>query len=913
MILYVCIALLALTPLAAPAQPLRVAPEHDTDSPTARVEWDRQRLRDPQTDEIPQHARSNELRFVRGLALNGIPAKPIATSTGNMRLRSIGPRNVGGRTRALAFDRTNRSVMLAGGAAGGIWRSIDSGQSWLRVSDLDDLQNITSIVQSDLPVDGSVWYASTGELLSTTTRRTSTNLRTLGSGTGIYRSTDRGVTWRVLPGTEVTSEPNALGTPFSAVWKLERPRSESGEPSGGVLAACYGGIYSIGPGASPAIDQLIGDSTEPSLNTDVVSTKNGISYLATSSSDRGRKPQGYGIWRYDARTKEMRNITPVGFPQSARRIVMAAAPSDERMLYVFVDTPKDWESKYRSFDATITLMKYVDDGGTGRWTHLTEWLRGMSGFYTLAGYAMTIAVHPLDTNTVFIGGNNMLRTRSGFTDIREGDVIGGYIRYNEPGSLHPDMHGVVFDPENPERMFVACDGGVYSLEKSRATSTPRWTELNNGYVSTMAYAVSLDHSDDFVVAGFQDNFNWASWDSDPATPWQKLPGGDGCGNAVMPDRKAVFISSQYSWLQAVLFDEATKKFTVADISPKLRSQASNIAFITLVRLSPDNSYLYMPLGARLVRLPNPEGSVDVLVDHTDLWQELSGVASALPPESVVSAIAFSTQSPETQYVGTSKGTVHRLMTSSDRTVVTDVSDARFPRGAFVSSVDVDPRDDNHIIVSFSNYNVESIFVSTDAGATWTPFGLNLESDGVHAAWAPSVRAVRIVRVGDETAYLAATSVGLFSHIGRSTDVEWRQEGATTLGNAIVEAIDYRASDGRIALATQGAGIYIGETSSMLAAPQDQAGRYFSLAQNVPNPVTTSTTFEFNIPTTSEVELTLYDATGARVRELVRSNLAAGRHEITLGQEVIAGLSPGIYYYRLTSGAEVATRAMTLVR
>ena len=41
-----------------------------------------------------------------------------------------GPYNVGGRTRALSVDVLDENIILAGGASGGMFRSIDGGNSW---------------------------------------------------------------------------------------------------------------------------------------------------------------------------------------------------------------------------------------------------------------------------------------------------------------------------------------------------------------------------------------------------------------------------------------------------------------------------------------------------------------------------------------------------------------------------------------------------------------------------------------------------------------------------------------------------------------------------------------------------------------------------------------------------------------
>ena len=42
----------------------------------------------------------------------------------------LGPGNIGGRTRALVTDPGNPNTMYAGTATGGVWKTLDGGQSW---------------------------------------------------------------------------------------------------------------------------------------------------------------------------------------------------------------------------------------------------------------------------------------------------------------------------------------------------------------------------------------------------------------------------------------------------------------------------------------------------------------------------------------------------------------------------------------------------------------------------------------------------------------------------------------------------------------------------------------------------------------------------------------------------------------
>src|SRR5262245_6006625 len=49
--------------------------------------------------------------------------------------QSLGPGNVGGRTRALVIDPVNPDVMYAAGVAGGVWKTTNAGTSWAPLND----------------------------------------------------------------------------------------------------------------------------------------------------------------------------------------------------------------------------------------------------------------------------------------------------------------------------------------------------------------------------------------------------------------------------------------------------------------------------------------------------------------------------------------------------------------------------------------------------------------------------------------------------------------------------------------------------------------------------------------------------------------------------------------------------------
>ena len=52
-----------------------------------------------------------------------------------------------------------------------------------------------------------------------------------------------------------------------------------------------------------------------------------------------------------------------------------------------------------------------------------------------------------------------------------------------------------------------------------------------------------------------------------------------------------------------------------------------------------------------------------------------------------------------------------------------------------------------------------------------------------------------------------------------------------------------------------------------------------LAQNYPNPFNPSTTIKYNLPENAQIELTIFNLLGQKVRRLVSGNVSAGFHSI----------------------------------
>jgi len=85
---------------------------------------------------------------------------------------------------------------------------------------------------------------------------------------------------------------------------------------------------------------------------------------------------------------------------------------------------------------------------------------------------------------------------------------------------------------------------------------------------------------------------------------------------------------------------------------------------------------------------------------------------------------------------------------------------------------------------------------------------------------------------------------------------------------------------------------------------------FALWQNYPNPFNPSTNVRYELPTSSDVRLSVYDLLGREVSVLVNERKEAGVHQVTFDA---SDLASGVYFYRLQAGDFVQTHKLCLVR
>jgi photosystem II stability/assembly factor-like uncharacterized protein len=154
-----------------------------TDSPDEAAKWRRLALVD-EHGVIPPNALQTALNRKRAMME---AAKPMTSGPG---WGEQGPSNFSGRSRCVVIDPTNPLRLWMGAVGGGIWRSLDGGQTWTPVGDsLPSLAVCTLVLD---PNDNKTLYAGTGEGYF--------NGDAI-SGLGVFKSVDSGNTWTQLPGS----------------------------------------------------------------------------------------------------------------------------------------------------------------------------------------------------------------------------------------------------------------------------------------------------------------------------------------------------------------------------------------------------------------------------------------------------------------------------------------------------------------------------------------------------------------------------------------------------------------------------------------------------------------------------------------------------------------------------------------
>ncbi len=749
------------------------------DDPAARLEFMKLKYQNPKLGKIPEYIRENELRYYdNSLSVKNTKSRVTNNLSGWV---NRGPFNVGGRTRALAIDVSNEDNILAGGVSGGMWRSTNGGQSWIKTTGSNELQSVTGIAQDTRNGQTNVWYYITGEYSG----NSASGSGSFYIGDGVFKSTDGGESWSLLSSTS-TEGPEQWNATFEINHEIVVDPT-----SGNVIVANYFGLYTSTDGGA-SWSQTYNNSN--GAWSDVAIGPDGDAFAYLSTVGVVKSVDGGITWT---------DISSANFPSyaSGDRGELAVSESNTDVIYLLAENS--------SHSSGHALWRYDDSSGT--WEDRSGNIPqegGLTGdFNSQGGYDLLIKVKPDDENFVIIGGTNLYRSTDGFASTSNTEWIGGYTPNNNSYALysnhHPDQHSFVFYPSAPNQVISGNDGGLQYAADVRVTDSSTepitWTPLNNGYLTTQVYAISIGPSDQ-ILAGFQDNGTWETLTTSTTVDWHDPFSGDGAYSAYSSDGTMRYMSSQNANVYRIPYsdeNDATPNNYI-EITP---SGYETDLFITPFYLDHENDDIFY-LGGNADLWVNTSASG---ATTSSGWKriDLPGVSGVVSEFGVVGN--------GTTYLGTTGGMVYKVQSVASGTpVVTNISPAD-ASGNYISGIGVNEDNPDELLVVVSNYSVKSIFHTTDGGATWTHVGGNLEENTDGSGSGPSIRTTRILDNG--SVYIVGTSVGLFTTTSiNGSNTVWQQEDIDNLGAVVVEHVVSRNSDNLVVVGTHGNGVYSGKFS-----------------------------------------------------------------------------------------------------
>jgi hypothetical protein len=625
------------------------------------------------------------------------------------RWEAIGPSNIGGRVRAIAFDPRNANKVFAGTASGGLWISEDSGESWRANQDFLPNLSVTTIVAD--PVNPGVMYLGTGEASAGLV------------GVGAFKSTDNGNTWQYLANTKPDTNSDWRFVNRLALHPLQ-PQVLLAALTNNNLDA--GAIYRSADGATSwtrvaALKAL-----------DIAFDPNAPANAVAGLDD------GTIAYSRDAGLSWTRSAPLVAAPSGRRdtaRAEIAFARSQPGVIYASVDNAKG--EVWRSDDSGASWQK------TGTPQHLND----------QGDYDNAIWVDPTDANHVVVAGLDIYQSRDGgATFLKVSDWT------NAPSSPHADHHALASPPNyasNPV-LFNGNDGGVYKAPNVNALASGAvglgWQNMNRGLAVTQFYSgAGRTAAGGRVIGGTQDNGALQM----ELGSWRPFRGGDGGYVAVDPVFDQVFFGeyvylsihrslnggvSQYicnGITEALPADPGGNTYCGANATKKAN-------FIAPFVLDPNNANRLLGGANSLWLTENAKG-------FPPTWRAIKPASPAT--DNFINAIAVAEGNGNVIWVGHNNGELYRSLDG----LAAAPTWARIGQGILparrVNRITIDRDNPNRVIVSLTGFVAGNVWQTTDGGATWASITGNL----------PNAPVFDVKRHATHPNWLyAATSVGVFT-------------------------------------------------------------------------------------------------------------------------------------------------------
>jgi photosystem II stability/assembly factor-like uncharacterized protein len=623
-----------------------------------------------------------------------------------MRYRLIGPFR-GGRALAVAGVPSQPHTYYFGAVAGGVWKTTDSGITWQPLWDRQPISSIGAMAVSES--DPNVIYVGTGEAC----------IRgNISYGDGVYKSTDAGKTWKHI-GLRDTRHIGRMAV---------HPRNPDL-----VYVAALGHAY--GPNAERGIFRSTngGQTWEKVLykddktgGIDVVLDPGNANVLFASLWEAHRSPwsmssggPGSGLYRSTDAGSTWKRLEGGGLPPGILgRIGVAVSGANSNRVYAMIEAARGG--------------LYVSDNGGDTWRRSNDdnRLRERPWYYT------HVYADPKSVDTVYVLSVGF------FKSVDAGRTVTTII------PPHGDNHGLWIDPNDPQRMINANDGGAnISFDGGRT-----WSRQDN-QPTAQFYHVTVDHRFPYHVYGAQqDNSTMAIASRSDAgfidrPDWYPVGGGESGYIAPRPDNPNVVYAGSYGGL-ITRFDKTTGQSQTISAWPEnpmghgaasLRHRFQWTAPILVSRHDPNVLYH----AAEVLFRSTNEG-----MSWTQISPDLSrNDKSKMGPSGgpitkdntsveyygTIFALAESPQQKDMLWAGTDDGRVH--LTRDGGKTWTEITPREMPEWSMISIIEASPHSgstaylavDRHKFDDFKPY----IYKTADLGKTWTKITTGLPESYVH--------------------------------------------------------------------------------------------------------------------------------------------------------------------------------------
>jgi hypothetical protein len=468
-------------------------------------------------------------------------------------------------------------TVFVGAAGGGVWRTnnaLTKQPNWKPVSADIPTNAIGSVAVDPNDATGQTVYAGTGEGNASGDSE---------AGLGLYRSTDEGNHWSLVPGSV------AVANNRSIVWVAVQPGdpnhiligTRSGtraENSNSSQVGAVGtptlpalGVYASTDGGASFSLVLTGTANEvkfdPNDSNTVYAT---IAGSATGGLLRSQSGGTVGSWTPIFQENRSRfTFSPVPLPNGKTRIYLGDANGAGQGAHVYRinDASQPAATLTASSNAAWTRLSNPTDGTPG----FAVYNYCVSAFGGQCSYDMSIMSPPDRPDMVVVAGL-MHYEELGPYEFQVGQVVGprsngravlvsfdsGATWNDMTGdvggeSMHPDQHAIAFVPGDPDKVFVGSDGGLIrtsgqwadasgqcdergldQINPAYVTECKQWLSkipselqpVNAGLGTIQMYSISVSpFKDNEAMTGLQDNGTVMFTGS---KTWELPLTGDGC-------------------------------------------------------------------------------------------------------------------------------------------------------------------------------------------------------------------------------------------------------------------------------------------------------------------------------------------------------------------------------------------------